>query len=77
MSITTADGTLYTGVAVIRRNNLVVLFAIGEGGNVAPRPTAPTSVPAAPPRYGRPMSLWEHEHRQRLQEDDEDDGWRS
>jgi hypothetical protein len=76
--VRTADGTVYTGLAILERNNIIVLFAVGEqgAGNV-PQPPPPRYVDRPPepepPRYGRPTSLWEHEHRQRL---DEDDDWR-
>lgn len=73
----TDDGTVYTGLAVLERNNIIVLLAVGERGvREAPRPTTPKYVERQPepepPRYGGPMSLWEHEHRRRL---DEDDDW--
>ncbi len=80
MVITAADGTRYTGVAVLERNRVIVLFAVGEPGARA------ADAQATAPQYddrrrddrrrGGAMSLWDHEHRQRLQEDDEDDGWR-
>lgn len=76
MVVTTADGTVYTGLAVLERNNVIVLFAVEERGRPASRSTPePTRMPPEPPRYGRSMSLWEHEHRQRLQEDEEVDDW--
>lgn len=76
IEVRTADGTVYTGLALLERNNIIVLFAVGERGpGNAPQPSparyAEREPDPEPPRYRGSMSLWEHEHRQRLQDDDD------
>ena len=74
--VRTVDGTVYTGLALLERNNVIVLLAVGErspGNAQQPSPPRYAERPPdpEPPRYRGSMSLWEHEHRQRLQDDDD------
>lgn len=75
MTVQSSDGAVYTGFALVDRNRIVVLLAVRETGE---RPS-----PAATTRFVEPvreqsryassaMSMWEHEHRDRL---DEPDDW--
>ena len=58
------DGTLFTGVAIIDRNDVVVLVAARQQGPSVPRPAIP--MPASSPAYASPN---------RHMFDDPSDGW--
>jgi hypothetical protein len=70
------NGSLFTGLALLARNKVVVLLAVGERVSAtveqSPRRDERPQMPE-PLRYRSASSLWEHEHGQRL---DEDDAWR-
>ncbi len=57
------DGTLYTGVAIVDRNNVVVLLAARHSGEAAARPnpiqmSAPRRFYEPEPRYDDPGDGW-------------------